>query len=294
MTGRPGPTVAAPPPDRLPDGTAVRLDARVRRRDGGTTLLGGSPLRLVRLQPRARDLLRTDRFVVRDAVTATLAARLFDAGLAHPDPARPEPDGVPAGELTVVVPVKDRPAELDRLLTALRADPETAAVPVLVVDDGSGDPAAVTATADRHRARVLRHATARGPAAARNAGLRAATTPLVAFLDSDVLPEPGWLAPLLGHLADPAVGLVAPRIVSLLPEAGRSTRPPVDGWLARYEAVRSSLDLGPDPAAVVPRSRVAYVPSAALLVRRAAVGDGFDERMHVAEDVDLVLRLYRA
>jgi mycofactocin system glycosyltransferase len=68
----------------------------------------------------------------------------------------------------------------------------------------------------------------------------------------------------------------------------------VRGWLARYEAVRSSLDLGPDPAAIVPRSRVAYVPSAALLVRRVAVGDGFDEGMHVAEDVDLVLRLHAA
>ena len=132
---------------------------------------------------------------------------------------------------------------------------------------------------------MLRHATPRGPAAARNAGLAAARTPLVAFLDSDVVPEPGWLEPLLARLADPAVGLVAPRIVAL---------PPVTGWLGRYEAVRSSLDLGPDPALVVPRSRVAYVPSAALLVRRDAVGAGFDEDMHVAEDVDLVLRLHAA
>ena len=37
-----------------------------------------------------------------------------------------------------------------------------------------------------------------------------------------------------------------------------------DGWLDRYERVRSSLDLGADPAPVVPRTRVAYVPSAAL------------------------------
>ena len=121
--------VAAPPPDRLPDGTAVRLDPRVRSRDGGTTLLGGSPLRLLRLHPRARDLLRTDRLAVRDTTTAALAARLLDAGLAHP-----EPDGDPAGELTVVVTVKNRPAELARLLSALRADPDTAAVPALAGD----------------------------------------------------------------------------------------------------------------------------------------------------------------
>ena len=276
-----GPAVAVPPPDRLPDGTAVRLDPRVRRRDGGTTLLGGSPLRLVRLQPRARDLLHGDRLVVRDATTATLAARLLDAGLAHP-----EPDGVPAGELTVVVPVKDRPAELDRLLTALRADPQTAGAPVLVVDDGSADPAAVTATADRHRARVLRHATARGPAAARNAGMRAATTDLVAFLDSDCVPLPGWSSALARHTADPRLALVAPRITALPADGG--------GWVEPYEAAVSALDMGPHPAPVAPGTAVPYLPSAAMVARRHALGDGFDESMRVAEDVDLVWRLVAA
>ena len=278
--------VSTPPPDRLPDGTAVRLDPRVRRRDGGTTLLGGSPLRLVRLQPRAHDLLRDDRFVVRDAVTATLAARLLDCGLAHPDPAHPEPDGAPAGELTVVVPVKDRPAELDRLLGALRADPDTADVPVLVVDDGSADPVAVTAITARHHARVLRHATARGPAAARNAGLRAATTELVAFLDSDCVPLPGWSAPLVRHTADPRLALVAPRITALAADAS--------GWVGPYEAAVSALDMGPDPAPVAPGTAVSYLPSAAMVARRAALGDGFDESMRVAEDVDLVWRLVAA
>ncbi len=283
--------VAVPPPDRLPDGTVVRLDPRVRRRDGGATMLGGSPLRLVRLQPRARDLLRGDRFVVRDAVTAALAARLLDGGLAHPDPAlpdpvHPEPEGTPTGQLTVVVPVRDRPVELDRLLGALRAEPDTADVPVLVVDDGSVDPAAVTATAARHRARVLRHATARGPAAARNAGLRAATTELVAFLDSDCVPLPGWAAPLVGHTADPRLALVAPRITALPADGG--------GWVEPYEAAVSALDMGPDPAPVAPGTAVSYLPSAAMVARRAALGDGFDESMRVAEDVDLVWRLVAA
>jgi mycofactocin system glycosyltransferase len=131
----------------------------------------------------------------------------------------------------------------------------------------------------------VRRESSGGPAAARNAGLAAASTELVVFLDSDVVPEPDWLDPLLRAFADPAVGLAAPRIVAL---------GPVHGWLGRYEAVRSSLDLGPDPALVVPLTRVAYVPSAALVVRRSAVVAGFDERMHVAEDVDLVLRLHAA
>ncbi|WNV75491.1 mycofactocin biosynthesis glycosyltransferase MftF [Geodermatophilus sp. DSM 44513] len=284
MTG--GPRVAVPPPDRLPDGTAVRLDPRVRRRDGGTALLGGSPLRLVRLRPRARDLLRADRLVVTDATTAALAARLLDAGLAHPDLAHPEPGAGATTDLTVVVPVRDRPAGLTRLLAALRADPDTAGVPVLVVDDGSADAAAVAGIATRHGARVLRHPTARGPAAARNAGLRAAGSDLVAFLDSDCVPLPGWTVPLAGHTADPRLALVAPRVVPLDPRAG--------GWVVPYEAAVSALDMGPDPAPVAPGTAVSYLPSAALLARRAALGDGFDESMPVAEDVDLVWRLVAA
>jgi mycofactocin system glycosyltransferase len=267
-----------PPPDRLPDGFTVRLASDTRRLDPAT-LLGGSPLRLLRLAPRAAVLLAGDRLVVGDATTAALAARLLDAGAAHPEPGPPPADAEP----TVVVPVRDRAGGLDRLLSAVRADPTTAVTRVVVVDDGSADPAAVAAVAAAHGADLLRREVSRGPAAARNTGLRAATTPVVVFLDSDCVPRPGWLAPLLGHLADPRLAAVAPRITAL-----PAQRP---GWLAAYEAAGSALDMGERPAAVRPLSAVAYVPSAALVARRAALGSGFDAGLRVAEDVDLVWRL---
>ena len=276
------PVSSGPTQTAVPLGMVVEVERRARVLDDGAVLLGGAPPRMLHLSGAARARLVGRRLTVTDATSAALARRLIDAGIAHPvaEPADAVP---PPSAVTVVIPVKDRTDGVARLLTALAAEPATRRV--VVVDDGSAEPDAVREVAERAGADVLRHPRSRGPAAARNAGLAAATTPLVAFLDSDVLPEPGWLPPLLARLADPAVGLVAPRIVAL---------PPVTGWLGRYEAVRSSLDLGPDPALVVPRSRVAYVPSAALLVRRAAVGAGFDADMHVAEDVDLVLRLHAA
>ncbi len=258
----------------------IVLDRQALVVDGGTVLFGGAPPRMLRLSADAAALLADGGFTVADRRSATLARRLLDAGIAHPAeaPARAVP---PASDVTVVVPVKDRVDGLARLLAALPAGLGA----TIVVDDGSADAAGIRAVTERGGAILLRHPEARGPAAARNAGLAAAATPLVAFLDSDVVPQPGWLGPLLARFADPAVALVAPRIVAL---------PPIHGWLSRYEAVRSSLDLGADPALVVPKSRVAYVPSAAMLVRRDAAGAGFDERMHVAEDVDLVLRLHAA
>ncbi|GLZ45620.1 putative glycosyltransferase [Actinomycetospora sp. NBRC 106375] len=238
------------------------------------------------------------RLVVTDATSAALARLLTDAGVAHPEPTHP--DAPSPADVSVVVPVRDRPAELARLLDALRATAPGLGE-VVVVDDGSADPAATERAA--FGARVVRHATSRGPAAARNTGAAAASGALVAFLDSDVVPEPGWLAPLLGHLADPAVALAAPRIVAwrapgcssdaalLASDARIATSSLARHAVARYEERRSSLDLGARPAPVTARSRVAYVPSAALLVRREALGDGFAEDMPVAEDVDLVWRL---
>jgi mycofactocin system glycosyltransferase len=72
---------------------------------------------------------------------------------------------------------------------------------------------------------------------------------------------------------------------------------PGDGSLRdRYEQAHSPLDLGAAEARVAPRTAVAYVPTAALVVRLAAVEavDGFDPSLRFGEDVDLVWRLVAA
>lgn len=264
----------------LPAGFAVVLDRSVRR-VGERALLGGRPARLLRLSPRAVGMLEGDRLVVTGSASAALARRLLDAGVAHPAPA-PRPPA--AGEVSVVVPVRDRPGELARLLGSL-GNPASAACSVIVVDDGSADAAAVAVAASSAGAGLVRHASPRGPAAARNTGLRAASTPLVAFVDSDCVAPPGWLAALLGHFDDPMLAAVAPRIVGWSSPGTRL------GRLEAYEHDRSSLDLGPHPAPVAQHGAVAWLPGAALLARRGAIGAGFDERLHAGEDVDLVWRL---
>jgi mycofactocin system glycosyltransferase len=183
----------------------------------------------------------------------------------------------------VVIPVRDDPDGLAATLAAL--DPE---LDVIVVDDASTEPARVAAH-DAGRTIVLRQERWRGPGAARNAGWRATTAPLVAFLDANCEPEPGWLDVLLPHFADPQVAAVAPRITT-------TAAPGTPPALAAYDAVRSPLDLGPREANVRPRSPVAYVPTAALVVRRTALAalDGFDATLTVGEDVDFVWRLAAA
>ncbi len=69
-----------------------------------------------------------------------------------------------------------------------------------------------------------------------------------------------------------------------------------DNLVARYEAVRSSLDLGLREAPVVPYGTVSYVPSAAIICRRAVLKElgGFDETLKSGEDVDLCWRFIEA
>ena len=252
-----------------PDGLPVVLDAKVRRLAGGTVLLGAG--RLLSFRTGVVDRLRAGE----PSVLRSVGRQVVEAGLAHPAPAL-----TAAGDVTVVVPVRDRATELDRCLSALDG------LEVLVVDDGSLDPDVIAGVVREHGARLVRQDLTTGPAGARNTGLEHDTglehvlTRFVAFVDSDVVVPPGWLDALVGHFQDPTVAAVAPRVAA------------ADGssLLDAYAKARGPLDMGPAPARVSPGQRVAYVPSAALVVRRDAVPT-FDTALRYGEDVDLVWRL---
>jgi mycofactocin glycosyltransferase len=235
----------------------------------GAALIGGTPLRVLRLSEAGARLVEKWRGGAEVSSGTKLAKRLVDTGMAHPEYAEAR---LRPADVTAVIPVRDHAGQLADLLPRLEELGRT-----VVVDDGSAEP--VTGAAHRHER-------ARGPAAARNTGWRKEAGALLAFLDADTRPEPGWLDPLLAHFEDPEVVAVAPRVRSA----------PGSSALARYERVRSSLDLGDAPAPVRPGSRVSYLPTAALVVRASALREigGFDETLRFGEDVDLVWRLVAA
>jgi glycosyltransferase involved in cell wall biosynthesis len=93
--------------------------------------------------------------------------------------------------------------------------PDPDKIEVVVVDDGSDPPAIV----ERSDVRVVRHAQPTGPAAARNAGVAAASGALIAFLDDDDLFVPGKVDRVIEVMAlEPDAGvlfhLVAPSMTS--------------------------------------------------------------------------------
>jgi glycosyltransferase involved in cell wall biosynthesis len=93
-----------------------------------------------------------------------------------------------APDVTVVVPTKDRWPVLSRAALPAVLGQQAVDVELVVVDDGSSD-----GTSERladlgdSRVRIVRHDTARGVAAARNAGIAAARGRWISFLDDDDL-----------------------------------------------------------------------------------------------------------
>ena len=263
---------------RLPDGFTVRIRPDLLR-NTGELLVGGSPLRVLRLSATARECVVDDRVVVRDRVSAHVAARLIDGNLAIPEPFGVK---VHAEDVTVVIPVRDRPVQLERCLAAL------APLACVVVDDESSDRSAVASVAARHGASLVSLHRNVGPAGARNAGLATVTTAYVAFVDSDVEVTPDQLLGLATQFADREVALAGPLVKGVC-------RSPRQRRFERYDVSASSLDLGGVGARVQPGSAVAWLPGACLVGRTAVLNsiDGFDDRMRVGEDVDLVWRLVR-
>ena len=268
----------------LPKKFRVQVAPDVRIFDAGRTLVGGAPLRVLRLREPAPRLEVGGVVEVADETTRVVAQRLLATGLGTPmlrTDDRPSPESI---SLTVVVPIRDRADRLDRLLDRLRG------LDVIVVDDASRDPVAVATVANRHGAHLIALDDNVGPAGARNAGLQIVDSDYVAFVDSDVVISADDLAVLVLHFADPAVAAVGPRVrgVAYNARPRRFERWDVDGL---------SLDLGPVPALVRPWSKVGWLPSACLLVRTSDLtrpsGGAFETGRRVGEDVDLVWRLIR-
>jgi hypothetical protein len=165
--------------------------------------------------------------------------------------------------VSVVIPTHRRPHLLYRCLLSLQyqtLDPE--AFEVLVVDDGRDGLTreVVGHVAARRPARPsVRYLAppdgARGPAAARNCGWRAARGEIVAFTDDDTVPQPGWLA-----------------------EGVRAMAPGVDAAAGRVH-----VPIPPEPTDYqrnVKRLEEAEFVTANCFVRRAVLArvGGFDER----------------
>ncbi|MBI5018259.1 MAG: mycofactocin biosynthesis glycosyltransferase MftF [Deltaproteobacteria bacterium] len=251
----------------------------------GEYLLSERPLRAVRLSEGLAGLLRRTEdgeIETEDPAGQRTLEALAVRGLLE----RRGSPLVPEEELpsvSVVIPVRDRAAELRRCLEGVwGVDYPRDRLEVVVVDDGSIDESSSVAR-EAGVDLVPSGGMGLGPGVARNRGVAAASGEVLAFIDSDCVPSPRWLRELVPWFADLEVAAVG-GLVEGLQSARR---------LDRYEAAMSSLSLGARERSAGEGDDTFYLPSCNLLVRREAfrAAGGFRAGMHVGEDVDLSWRL---
>jgi hypothetical protein len=194
------------------------------------------------------------------------------------------PDGdisvADAPPIAVVIPTVGRPT-LAGLLQSLAASAGPPPAQLIIVDDrATPDGPLRTGAVPTRLASWLRivHSGGRGPAAARNAGWRAAKAAWVAFLDDDVMVGPTWLADLatdIGKTGADTAGISGVVRVPLPPD-----RRPTD-----WERGTAGL------------AHAQWI-TADMAYRRDVLTElgGFDERFRRAyrEDSDLALRVVAA
>lgn len=174
-------------------------------------------------------------------------------------------------EAAVILPHFNDVERLARCLAALRPQAELlgGAVEVVVIDNGS-DVSLDLAREAWPGVRILIE-TAKGAAPARNRGVAETTAPRLFFLDSDCIPEPGWLAAAIA--AGPRADVVG-GAVSVFDETGE----PRSGAEA-FETVFAFDNKGYV-------ERKGFSVSANLLTRRDVFEDVGGFRSGLSEDLD--------
>ncbi len=195
---------------------------------------------------------------------------------------------------SIVIPVYNEFPRTLACLRAIAAYPPTTDFEVIVVDDGCSDE---TATALPQIAGVRYHRRAQngGFIAACNDGASLARGEYLIFLNNDTIPQPGWLAALIGTFAEQAdVGLVGAQLLypdGRLQEAGGVVFDDGSGWnYGKFESPE-------DPRFAYLRD-CDYVSGAAIAIPRALFVQcgGFDTRYAPAyyEDTDLAFAVRAA
>ncbi|MEQ1730747.1 MAG: glycosyltransferase [Vicinamibacterales bacterium] len=199
---------------------------------------------------------------------------------------------MPLPSITVVIPAFNaEPWIAEALTSALRQTAGRDTLEIIVVDDGSADGTAETAARVLHDSgvvhSVVRHATSRGPSAARNDGWRRAAGAWVQFLDADdcLAPNKFEQQGTLAARATASVAAIYSPWARLVTTAGQ--------WSVEQPSVRPRI--GDDPMLDVLRSD-SFLQLGCLLFSREWLQrvDGFVESYSFIEDVDLLLRLLLA
>ncbi len=186
--------------------------------------------------------------------------------------------------ISIIIPVYNASATIDLCLRSLRdQDYPSGGYEIIVVDDGSQDDSVEIIS--RYSVRLFRQEH-KGPAAARNAGLKEAKGELIIFLDADCVVGPDWIGlHVQAHRQREAekIGCIGGEIKPYLKDAN---------WVELCDYYSSWYA----PPHTVDRKGYEYLPTTNLSIKRSIVEEagGFNEALWCGEDIDLGIKLRRS
>ncbi len=183
--------------------------------------------------------------------------------------------------ISVILPVYNRANALPRAVRSV-LDQRFADFELVIVDDGSADESlAVARSFEDNRVQVIQLGQNRGPSAARNAGIRKARAPLIAFLDSDDSYLPDKLECVVAEFDHRAeLDLLVDSFLKVQPSGKQVVRrnPIIEEPNAFRRALFTRRLWKATPAITVRRD----------IILRAGL---FDEDLRWLEDFDLLIRI---
>jgi glycosyltransferase involved in cell wall biosynthesis len=184
----------------------------------------------------------------------------------------------PLSAVSVIIPTYNRAHTVCRAIASALAQTHRPAE-ITVVDYGSTDGTTHRVAAFSNAIQYLRHPDNRGVSAARNTGIKASTSPLVALLDSD----DHWLPNKLSAQV---------RFFAAHPEAVACQTQEI--WIRRGVRVNpKAKHLKPSGDVFEPSLKRCLVSPSAVMLKRSLLDEVglFDEAFPVCEDYDLWLRV---
>ena len=182
-------------------------------------------------------------------------------------------------KVSVVLPVHNRADVLARAIESV-LDQRFMAFELVIVDDGSTDDSArVARSFDEDRINVIELGENRGGNVARNAGVRAAKAPLVAFLDSDDTYLPEKLERVVAEFEErPELELLVDSFIKVQPSGARVVR--TNPVIKDRETFRKALF-----------TRQLWKATPSITVKRqVALAVAFDETLRRLQDFDFLIR----
>ncbi len=190
-------------------------------------------------------------------------------------------------ELSVLVPTAGRPGPLERCLSALEREVRESPVGAEVLTvHAPGDGPSMEMVRRRFPGVPVLEAPGRNLSLQRNLGAREAGGEILAYIDDDAWPAPGWLEALAGPFSDPETAGVSGPVLS--PGGSLQFGPmAVTNWGRQFPL--------PSPAGRPPGAHPLLAGgNLALRKKDLFQAGGFDENLpYHLDDADLCLRLSR-